>query len=89
MNTKIKQIWQYLEVQDDEILIVRSYNKKERKDEFLIAEATQDGLKITVSSNMPEPRLNRPFKMIQQRDSSGKYVIPSVEQLIRDKISDY
>ena len=89
MNTKIQQIWQYLGVQDDEILIVRSFNKKERKDEFLIAEATQDGLKITVSSNMPEPRLNRPFKMIQQRDSSGKYIIPSVEQLIRDKISDY
>lgn len=38
MNTtfKIQQIWQYLGVQDDEILIIRHYNKSDDKDEFLV-----------------------------------------------------
>ena len=55
MNTtfKIQQIWQYLGVQDDEILIIRHYNKSDDKDEFLIAEVTQDGLKITTAPTMP------------------------------------
>ncbi len=91
MNTtfKIQQIWQYLGVQDDEILIIRHYNKSDDKDEFLIAEVTQDGLKITTAPTMPELRADRPFQIIQQHDSSGKFIIPSVTQLINDKVSDY
>ena len=37
MTFKIRQLWKYLRVQDDEILIVRSYNKRARKDEYVIA----------------------------------------------------
>lgn len=91
MNTtfKIQQIWQYLGVQDDEILIIRHYNTSDKKDEFLVVEATQNGLKVTAVSTMPELRADQPFQIIQQRDSSGKFIIPSVTQLINDKVSDY
>lgn len=89
MTFKIHQLWKYLRVQDDEILIVRSYNKRARKDEYVIAEATSDGLKISIMSEIPELRSDRPFQMIQQRDSSGHHIIPSVTQLIKDKVSDY
>lgn len=91
MNTtfKIQQIWQYLRVQDDEILIIRHYNKSDEKDEFLVVEATQDGLRTTAVSCLPELRQDKPFHIIQQRDSSGKFIIPSVTQLINDKVSDY
>lgn len=37
---QIQQLWQYLGVQDDEILIIRHYNQSDDKDEFLIVEAT-------------------------------------------------
>lgn len=91
MNTtfKIQQIWQYLGIQDNEILIIRHYNESEEKDEFLVVETTQDGLKVTAVSTLPELRADTPFQIIQQRDSSGKFIIPSVTQLINDKVSDY
>lgn len=91
MNTtfKIRQIWQYLGVQDDEILIIRHYNKSDDKDEFLVVEHAQEGLKVTAVSSLPQLRADQPFQMIQQRDSSGKFIIPSVTQLINDKVSDY
>lgn len=91
MNTtfKIKQLWEYLDIQDDEILIVRSYNQETTKDEYLIVEKSQDGLKITAKDDLAELKPGQPFKMIQQRDSEGHYIIPSVEQIIQDKLSDY
>ena len=91
MNTtfKIRQIWQYLGVQDDEILIIRHYNKSDDKDEFLVVEHAQEGLKVTAVSSLPQLRADQPIQMIQQRDSSGKSLIPSVTQLINDKVSDY
>ncbi|MBD5323924.1 MAG: hypothetical protein HDS02_03700 [Bacteroides sp.] len=91
MNTifKIQQIWQYLGVQDDEILIIRHYNDSDKKDEFLIVESTPDGLNVTTTNSMPELGIGKSFQMIQQRDSSGRFIIPSVAQLIQDKVSDY
>ena len=91
MNTtfKIQQIWQYLGVQDDEILIIRHYNDLYIKDEFLIVESTPNGLNITTTDSMPEFGIGQSFQMIQQRDSSGRFIIPSVAQLIQDKVSDY
>lgn len=63
MNTtfKIQQIWQYLGVQDDEILIIRHYNKSDDKDEFLVVESTQEGLKVTAVSTLPQLRADQPF----------------------------
>ena len=91
MNTtfKIQRIWQYLGVQDDEILIIRHYNDSDKKDEFLIVESTPNGLIITTSNSMPELGISKSFQMIQQRDSSGRFIIPSVAQLIQDKVNDY
>ena len=91
MNTtyKIQQRWQYLGVQDDEILIIRHYNQSDDKDEFLIVEATQNGLTITTTDTLPKLRADMKFQIVQQRDSSGKFIIPSVTQLINDKVSDY
>ena len=86
---QIQQLWQYLGVQDDEILIIRHYNKSDDKDEFLVVEHAQEGLKVTAVSSLPQLRADQPFQMIQQRDSSGKFIIPSVTQLINDKVSDY
>ena len=91
MNTtlKIQRLWEYLDIQDDELLIVRSYSHETKDDEFIIVEKGSDGLKITTEVNMPALTTGRPFQMIQQRDSKGHYVIPSVEQMIQDKLSDY
>lgn len=91
MNTtfQIQQLWQYLGVQDDKILIIRHYNQSDDNDEFLIVEATQNGLKITPACILPELRADMRFQIIQQRDSSGKFIIPSVNQLISDRVSDY
>lgn len=86
---KIQQLWQYLGIQDDEILIVRTYNPSTNKDEYLIAESAIDGLKIVTATEVPKLQANKPFQMVQQRDSSGKFAIPSVTQLINDKVSDY
>ena len=91
MNTaaKIHQLWRYLKIQDNEILIVRAYNQSKETDEFFVTETTDNGLQTTTTANMPELRVDRPFRLIQQRDSSGKYIIPSVKQLIRDELIDY
>lgn len=91
MNTtfKIQQIWQYLGIQDDETLIIRHYNDSDQKDKFLIVESTPAGLNVTTTDSMPEFGDGKSFQMIQQRDSSGRFIIPSVAQLIQDKVSDY
>ena len=91
MNTifKIQQLWQYLRVQDDEILIIRHYNISNKKDEFIVVESTPNGLNITTTDSMPEFEVGKSFQMIQQRDSTGKFIIPSITQLIQDKVSDY
>lgn len=91
MNTtlKIQRLWEYLGIQDDEILIVRSYNQETKEDDYLIVEKSLDGLKITTEAKMPELKADRPFQLIQQLDSDGHHIIPSVDQMIQDKLSDY
>lgn len=91
MNTtlKIQRLWEYLGIQDDEILIVRSYNKETKREEYLIVKKSLDGLKITTEVDLPELKADQPFQLIQQLDSEGHYVIPSVDQMIQDKLCDY
>lgn len=86
---KIKQLWRYLKIQDDEILIVQSYNHASGTDEFFVTEKVGMELKTNVVSNIQLLHLNKPFRLIQQLDSSGKHTIPLVEQLKRDEIADY
>lgn len=91
METKLKiqALWNYLEVQDNELLIVSVYNQNTGKDLFIVAEAKETELSITTKDNITDAISDRPFQWIQQRDSDGKYIIPSVEQLIEDKNLDY
>ncbi len=88
-NLQIQKLWQYLGIQDNEVLIVRHNNPSDGKDEYLIVEAVSDGLKITTTDTLPTISPDIRCQIIQQRDSSGKFIIPSVDQLINDKINDY
>lgn len=91
MNTilRIQQIWQYLEVQDNEILIIRFYNHFHRKDEYLLVKSTNNGLTILLSETISDVICANPFRMIQQRNKAGQFIIPSVNQLIKDMVDDY
>ena len=91
METKIKiqNLWSYLKTQDDEILIVQSYNRAKGSDEYVIAKKVDGQLEITTSESLPELSADTPFHLIQQRGSDGHHTIPSVEQIERDKILDY
>ena len=88
-KSKIKQLWQYLKVQDDEVLIIQSYNCTQKFDEFLVAKMIGNELDITTENKLPEFQADKPFRFIQQFDSSGRHVIPSVKQLKQDEQIDY
>ena len=85
----IQRLCQYLRIRDDEVLIIRHYNKSKDKDEFLLVKYSSEGLEIKTVSVLPSFNVDQPFRIIQQRDSSGKFVIPSVDQLIKDSQDDY
>lgn len=91
MNEKLKlqKLWNYLEVQDNENLIVQSYNHEKGSDEFFVVESVKNELKITTSNSLPELKADKPFILVQQIDSTGKHIIPSVEQLKNDELIDY
>lgn len=91
MNIKIKiqQLWDYLKVQDEELLIVRSFNATKNSDEYIVARKTGNELEITTTDIMPEIKPNMAFQMIQQIGADGRHKIPSVEQIKRDEMLDY
>lgn len=91
MNQKIKiqQLWRYLKVQDDETLIVETYNHAKGADEYIVAKMAGNGLSVDVQDCMPELSADRPFRLVRQLDSSGKHTMPSVEQMKRDEQIDY
>lgn len=86
---KLQKLWNYLEVQADESLIVQSYNRNKGSDEFFVVELVNNQLKIITVENQSELDFNKPFRLVQQRGSDGRHIIPSVEQIIRDEIIDY
>ena len=91
METKLKiqELWNYLGVQDNEILIVSEYDYSVGKDKFIVAEAQENDLSLSITDDLSNTISNRPFHLVQQRDSNGKFIIPSVKQLIEDKNLDY
>lgn len=89
VKTKINQLWSYLKVQDDELLIVRSFNATKNSDEYIVAEMKEGEITITTSDKMPDLNQGIPFQLIQQRGENGKHKIPSVEQLKMDELLDY
>ena len=86
---KIEELWRYLKIQDNEVLIVRVYNRKTLSDEYLMVNNNNHSLEISTHSCLPELGQYNSFRYIQQMDSDGKHIIPSVKQLIRDKQVDY
>lgn len=86
---KIQQLWQYLKIQDDEILIVQSYNQTNGYDEFIVTENVNGKLKTHIINSLQISNINKSFRLIQQLDSSGKHIIPNVDQIKRDERADY
>ncbi|WP_455623130.1 hypothetical protein [Parabacteroides sp.] len=86
---KIQQLWQYLKIQDDEVLIVQFYNQTNGYDEFLVTENVNGKLKTHIIDSLQISNINKSFRLIQQLDSSGKHTIPDVDQIKRDERSDY
>lgn len=89
VKTQIHQLWSYLKVQDDELLIVRSFNNTKNADEYIVAKMVGGEIEITTTATMPDPNQCAPFQLIQQRGENGKRNIPSVEQLKLDELLDY
>lgn len=86
---KIQQLWQYLKIQDDEVLIVQFYNHANGFDEFLVTENVDGKFKTHVINSLQISNINKPFRLIQQLDSSGKHTIPDVDQIKHDECADY
>lgn len=86
---KIQQLWQYLKIQDDEVLIVQFYNHTNGYDEFLVTENVDGKLKTHVIDSLQISNINKSFRLIQQLDLSGKHKIPDVDQIKRDERADY
>lgn len=88
-KTKIRQLWDYLKVQDDELLIVRSFNTARHSDEYIVAKMNGTQLEITTTDTMPDIQPGTAFQMIQQIGADGKHKIPSVDQIKEDERLDY
>lgn len=86
---QIRQLWRYLKIQDDEILIIPFYNPATQNDQYIVAEKKNARLEILTLNNMPELSSNKAFKIIQHIGSDGKHIIPSVKQMKRDEKKDY
>lgn len=86
---QIQQLWQYLKIQDNEILIIQFYNHTNGYDEFLVTEDVGGSLKTHTIDSLQISHINKPFRLIQQLDSSGKHIIPDVNQIKRDERADY
>lgn len=89
IKDNIVRLWRYLNIQDDTTLIVKAYLPERGKDVAIVATGTQGELNIEVSDTFPALDENMDFHIIEQRDSDGRYVIPSVERMIQDKNTDY
>ena len=89
VKTQIHQLWDYLKVQDDELMIVRSFNATKNADEYIVAEMINGQLEINTEDKMPDLNQGKPFQLIQQRGQDGKHKIPSVEQIKQDELLDY
>lgn len=86
---KLQQLWNHLEVQDDERLIVQSYSREKGSDEFYVVESTDGGLKIGTAASLMQVDMGKPFRLIRQLGSDGRHTIPSVRQMKRDELLDY
>ena len=74
---------------NDEILIIKVYNKANGRDEYIIAEKVNGSIETRQTESIDDISIDRPFRIIKQRNESGKFEIPSVKQMEHDKLIDY
>lgn len=88
-ESKIKKLWDYLKVRDDETLVVRRFNSDKGADEFISAVMKDGELTLSVSDEMPPLPMSANIRLVQRRGRMGRHVIPSASMLERDKLIDY
>lgn len=86
---KIRQLWRYLKIEDDEILIIQFYNQSTKAEEYAIAAKSNGEIEIRYEKDIPELSLNKPFHLFQHIGTEGKHIIPSVKELEEEKDMDY
>lgn len=89
ISVKIRQLWDYLKVQDNELLVVRSFNFAQNSDEYIVAKKIGDNLEVTTTDKMPDIEPGMAFQLIQQIGADGKHKIPSVNRMKEDESIDY
>lgn len=88
-NNEIHKLWKYLRIQDNEVLIIRFSKPSDGTDEYIVVKKEGNGLDISTSDTWPEAEIGDMWHKISQKDSNGRYVIPSVDDMIAEEEADY
>lgn len=88
-NSKIKNLWRYLNIQDEEVLIVKMFNLSKNADDYIIARKVNDKIAVLRTDDFWKYVKDRDFRLIQYRNYEQKFDIPSPERLEHDKEIDY
>lgn len=86
-NLKLTKLWHYLKIQD-ELLVIQVHNSSAGTDEYLAVEMINDELQIHVVNGLQDVRTEN-LRIIRQRGKDGKFEIPDVDEIVRDKDMDY
>lgn len=91
MNNKqqIQELWSYLKIQANELLVLKNYNQLTRTDEYILAKMVNNQLDISVTSEMPQFNQGEDFLVFKHLNADGKCDIPSVAQLEIERNMDY
>lgn len=88
-NSKIKNLWRYLNIQDEEVLIVKMFNLSKNADDYIIARKVNGRIVVLRTDDFWKCVKDRDFRLIQYRNYEQKFDIPSPERLEHDKEIDY
>ncbi len=96
---KIQKLWRYLKIQDEHLIIRVSDHKNQTEDLLVVYRLPEDGLaynriKWSKDCHGDSPigwlmSYGKPFRLIQQRNENGDFVIPDVDEWIAEQESDY
>lgn len=88
LDSKISQLWQYLNVKDHEKLIIQVFDPKRKEDVYIVVVKNNNLITHGVNK-IVDMNFNHPFRLVKYVGPEGKHVIPSVEQLQKDEEMDY
>lgn len=86
---KIRQLWRYLKVKQNEKLIIPLYNEEKAIDEYLVVTMPESTMCIEISESKPKLDNAKSFHLIQRIGDGGKHIMPSVDQIKQDEKMDY